>query len=120
MNHPNIPLIIYTGEDLYLPILYQFRLYNVDYPQDISGYVVQMEVRQTATISGSPLINVSTVGGQIIVDGPNGKIEIYISNTVTSTLPIGVYVYDVKVTNTVGLVERIFGGTFTVKEMVTR
>ncbi len=116
----SIPLEIYQGEDFYLPILYQFELYCETYPLDISGYSVQMEVRQTVNSANPPLVNVSTDNGGIIVSGPEGKIEIYITNEVTQTLPIGILVYDVKVINTLGLIERLFGGAFTVKEMVTR
>lgn len=116
----NIPLEIYQGEDFYLPILYQYELFNQTYPFDISGAVVQMEVRQTVNSSNPPLVNVSSTGGQIIIDGPSGKIEIWISNTITSVLPLGEFYYDVKVTNNMGLVERLIGGKFTVKEMVTR
>jgi hypothetical protein len=52
---------------------------------------------------------VSTANGNIILDGPEGKINIYIPNSISSTLIPGVYDYGVKVTNAVGLVERLIG-----------
>ncbi len=103
-----------------MPINYKFELCGQEYPVDISGYVVQMEVRATANSENPPLIDISSIEGHILIDGPNGKIEVWIPNSLTSTLPLGCFVYDIKVTNSTALIERLIGGTFTVKEMVTK
>ena len=121
MNNPcQIPLKCDIGTDFYLPIVWQFCLNNTTYPVDLSGYTAQMQVRPTVNSTGTPLVDVSTANSNIIISGPTGQISIYIPNSITSGLPEGCFVYDLKVVNNVGLVEKLFGGSFTVKGMVTR
>lgn len=114
-----IPLIIAQGSTFYRPIAYvvdQCDLTNDDtlYPQDISGYTGIMNVYNTPSDTASPLITASTSNAGMIIDGPNGKIEIWIpASTIQATAP-GCYYYDVYITSSTGLVERLFGGTFTV------
>jgi len=93
---------------------------NCTYPFDITGYQIEMQVKTALNSANPPLIDVSTANGNILVDGPNGKINIYIPNAITSGLILGSFFYDLRVTNTVGLIERLFGGRFNVKEMVTQ
>lgn len=107
---------ISVGEDFFLPIIFEFEQCGQDYPIEISGYTVEMQVGYGLFIDGNtPIIDVTTEDGDIIIDGPNGKINIYVPNAITSTLTVGVYDYAVKVTNSVGLVERLIGGKFTIK-----
>lgn len=114
-----VPFECYQGEDFYTPILYQYEVCGVDYPQDITGYDAEMEIRYSADQTGDALVTL-IVGNGLVIDGPNGKIEIWIANATTFNMPLGCLVYDLKVTNTQGMVERLFGGTFNVKEMVTQ
>ena len=111
----SLPLEISVAEDFYLPIQYQYQLCDNFYPLDISGYVVEMQVGLQPFVGVPSIIDVSSVNGDIIIDGPNGKIEIYIPNTLITPYMFGQWNYAVKVTNTVGLVERLFGGQFTIK-----
>jgi hypothetical protein len=112
-----IPQEVRVGADFFLPLLYEFRIGNEKYPLDISGYTVEMQVGNGIfTESGNIIVDVSTENGNIILDGPNGKINIYIPNSITTGLETGCYDYAVKVTNAVGLIERLFGGPFVVKD----
>lgn len=107
---------IRVGEDFFLPIIYEFEICEQDYPIDISGYTVEMQVGLGIFIEGNtPIFDVSTDNGKIIIDGPNGMINIYIPNALTLVAPYGCYEYAVKVTNTVGMIERLIGGKFEVK-----
>ena len=115
-----IPQICYQGADFYLPILWKFNVNGILYPVNLSGYSVEMQVRNTVNSKGSPIINSSTANGYVNVDTVNGKIEITIPNSITSSEPQGCFVYDVKVTNNVGLVQRLFGGQFTIQGMVSQ
>lgn len=111
-----IPQECIVGTDFFLPILYEFEVCGQNYPLDISGYTVEMQIGNGIFIAGNtPLIDVSTTQGSIIVDGPNGKINIWIPNTTTIVQPYGCYQYGVKVTNTVGLIEQLIGGSFAFK-----
>lgn len=115
----NVPVECYQGADFYLPVLYLFEVCGIDYPQEITGYTAKMDIRYAADQANPPLLSIA-VGTGIVIDGPNGKIELWIPNANTLTLPLGCLVYDLKVTNSQGMVERLFGGTFNVKEMVTQ
>lgn len=113
-----VPFECYQGTDFYRPIIYEYEVCGVDYPQDITGYDAKMDIRYSADQTNPALASL-TVGHGIVIDGPSGKIEIWIPNSVTITLPLGCLVYDLVITNSMGMIERLFGGTFNVKEMVT-
>lgn len=105
-----------VGTDFFLPILYEFEVCGQDYPWDISGYFVEMQVGTGVFISGNtPLIDVTTITGQIIIDGPNGKINIWVPKTMTIDQPYGCVDYAVAVTNPVGLTEQLISGKWTFK-----
>jgi hypothetical protein len=110
-----LPLSISAGEDFYLPIQYQFEIKGEYFPMDISGYNFEMQIG-LLPFNLPPIIDVTSQSGQIIVDGPNGKAEIYISHTLTnSPYVFGNWKYAIKATSPVGLVERLFGGSFEIK-----
>lgn len=117
MPQSPIPLQCFQGADFYLPLIWSFGYCNVDYPLNITGYTIEMQVKESLN-SYSPLVSVSTMDGNIIVDGDNGKIEIWIPNAITSGLPLGTFIYGVKVTNIVGLIENLLYGQFSIEGMV--
>lgn len=111
-----VPQECYLGTDFYLPIIWTFEVCNVQYPIDLTGYEVEMQVGYDIfTPNCDPVIDVTSQAGQITVDGPNGKINICVPNSLTQDLYPECYDYGVKVTNTLGQVERLFGGTFEIR-----
>jgi hypothetical protein len=84
---------------------------------DMTGFTARMQVRKDV---GKPLlIELSTSNGRIIIDEPNGKINLLIAASVTSTLIAGVYKYDLELTNTSGFVDRFIEGLFEVVGQIT-
>ena len=108
-----IPLQMYVGEDFYLPIEYQTSYCGKYYPQDISGYIVEMQVGSQPFYS-TPVIDVSN-SNSIILDGPNGKIEIWIPRTLVTPYMFGEWNYAVQVTNLWNKVEFLLTGSFLIQ-----
>ena len=121
-NNCELPIDIVKGTDFYLPIIYMVSVESegLKYPINITGYSVQMQVRPTVGSTGTPLVDISTEDGTILIDGPNGKIELIIPKAITSTLPVGNWSYDVLVTNVSGWTEQIIFGTANVIERTTK
>ena len=113
-----LPLEISVGEDFYLPIQYQFQVCDNFYPQDISGYTAEMQVGLRPFSEGfnyiAPIIDVST-SDYIAIDGSSGKIEIRIPNATITPYMFGCWNYAVAATNVSGLIENLFGGSFTIE-----
>lgn len=111
-----LPLSMSVGEDFYLPMQWQFQVFDNFYPQDITGYAFEMQVGLSPFSSGPTyipsIIDISTTNGDIIVDGPNGKVEFIIPRILVTPYMFGLWKYAIKVTNTVSLVENLFGGSF--------
>jgi len=121
-SNSEIPIDIVKGTDFYLPIIYMIDVPSegLRYPVNITGYSVQMQVRPTVGSTGTPLVDISTALGTILIDGPNGKIELLIPKAVTSLLPVGTWEYDVMVTNVSGWTEQIISGVANVIERTTK
>ena len=121
-TNSEIPIDIIKGTNFYLPIIYMIDVPSegLRYPVNITGYSVQMQVRPTVGSTGTPLVNISTALGTILIDGPNGKIELLIPKAVTTELPVGNWSYDVLVTNVSGWTEQIISGTANVIERTTK
>jgi len=121
-NDCEVAIDIVRGTDFYLPIIYMVSVESIGlkYPVNITGYSVQMQVRPTVGSTGTPLVNISTALGTILIDGPSGKIELLIPKSVTTTLPVGSWSYDVLVTNVSGWTEQIIFGTANVIERTTK
>lgn len=110
-----LPLEVSAGEDFYLPIQYQIQIDGNSSPIDISAYYFEMQIGLQPFML-PPIIEVTSTDGQIIVDGPNGIVNIYIPNSITSNpYYFGNWLYAVKARNSIGLVERLFGGPFQIK-----
>lgn len=89
-----------------------------DIPIDLSGYSSRLQVRQ-AYYSTEPLLSLAS-GSGITIDGLEGTIDIYISNSDTSDLPPGSHVYDLEIISPSSDVSRLIEGTFIVTPEVTR
>lgn len=111
-----LPLEMSVGEDFYLPMQWQFQVCENFYPIDISGYNFELQVGLDPFNAAIPsIIDITSQANQIIVSGPEGKVEFYIAKTLVTPYMFGCWKYAVKSINTVGLVERLFGGNFNIK-----
>ena len=82
---------------------------------NLSGYSVASKFRSThdsGTVAGTFTCTIS--------DASNGKITMTMTNSTTSAIEEGMYVYDLEITNSAGTVTRVLQGSITVTPEVTR
>lgn len=90
-----------------------------------SGFTFQMQVRNTALETGTPILGDSTSGtgsaGSISLEpGSDGKLSILITDNVMKDVPGGDYVYDIQAAKDGdGSIQTWVKGSFTVNEDVT-
>lgn len=119
-NDCEVPISIVRGVDFYLPINYVISVDSIKYPINISGWTARMQIRKTVGSTGTPLADISSANGTIIIDGPNGKIELIIPKSITVNIPVGSWAYDCLVTNSSGWTEQIIFGAANVAERTTK
>jgi Flp pilus assembly protein TadG len=84
-------------------------------PYDLTGYTVQGQVRRTYTSSTAYPFTA------LVTDAPGGQISIELSNTATSQMKAGRYVYDLEIVETsTGDITRVVEGQLEVTPGVTR
>ena len=83
-------------------------------PIDLTNYGLSAQMRKHATATGVTTFTTS------FYDAPNGKIQIGLSTSQTAALKPGRYVYDVVITNTNNMMERVVEGMVLVSPGVTR
>lgn len=86
---------------------------------NLSGYIVRMMVRKTAT-SSTVIFEASTLDGKIVLDGINGKYTLTITATQSAALAAGSYIHQIELDNGSGAVQRLLQGTFVVDAEVVR
>jgi len=82
-------------------------------PVDITGYEFKAQIRKkVATSSNEPpvIIQLETPNEIVITDGPNGEYTITISDEITSTMPNGIYGWDMFVEFPSGKVRKLWVG----------
>lgn len=85
---------------------------------NLTGYSARMQVRQSYS-STSTLASLTSSGGDIVLGGALGTIEITISATATAAMPATVAVYDLELV--IGsTVQRLMQGAFQITAEVTR
>ena len=93
---------------------------NVAY--NIASYTARMHVRETVN-SASTIVELTTANGRITL-GANaatqGQVSLLIAANTTANLTAGLYVYDLELVSSTGVVDRILEGNFKVKAEVTR
>jgi hypothetical protein len=82
---------------------------------NLSGYTVRSQMRSTHDSSSVALSFTASVS-----DASNGKITISANDTQTSAVEEGIYVYDLEMESTLGVVTRLIQGKVTVTPEVTR
>jgi hypothetical protein len=91
-------------------------------PYDIANYTARMQIRQTAT-SASIILELTTVNGRITLGNTlatKGQVNLLVDATTTAALTPGLYVYDLELVSSTGVVDRILEGNFKVSAEVTR
>jgi hypothetical protein len=84
-------------------------------PLNLTGYAVNAQIRKWS--GSSSAINFST---NIIAPSTSGKISIGLTSGQTVNLKSGRYVYDILITDTFGIKNRVIEGMVLVREGVTR
>lgn len=87
-------------------------------PLNLSGYTAAMQVRETYD-SATPLISL-TNGSGITLGGTAGTIAVLISSTASAAVADGFYSYDLEITSSGGVKDRLLQGKFVVTPEVTR
>jgi hypothetical protein len=83
--------------------------------RNITGHTLESKVRRHHK-SVAPIATVTVM----VVDAATGSLTLSLSNTQTSLMKNGKYVYDVEMTTTeTGVKERVIEGVFTVRAEVT-
>lgn len=85
-------------------------------PVDLSTYSGRMQVRQLKT--EAILLNLTEGSGVTL--GSDGSINIFVSATVTSALPLVPARYDLELEDSTGIVTRLLQGDVTISAEVTR
>ena len=87
---------------------------------DITGWEFRSELRKVPH-SATVLAELTTAnGGFVTIDGPNGRLAFVLDETLTILLPIGRIYFDVLYENAPAGPVWLFGGTFFVRQPVTR
>jgi len=82
---------------------------------NLSGYSVASQIRSThdsSSVVGTISCTVSNASG--------GELTLTMTNSTTSAIEEGIYVYDIEITSAAGSVTRILQGNVTVSPEVTR
>lgn len=88
-------------------------------PVNLSGFSAAMQIRRSLS-SSTPVLTLTSAGGDIALEPSTGAITINISSEETKKLPAGRYVYDLETTGLGGEITRLMKGTATVSAEVTK
>lgn len=84
---------------------------------NLTGYTAKMQIKTSA--AGTLILELNTSNGRISINGPLAAITLTISAADTTTLPSGVYVYELKLTDVSGNVSSLIFGAFEILAAVT-
>ena len=84
-------------------------------PLNLTGYTAAMQLRSTYD---SPTVALSMTAA--VVNATQGILSISATATATAALEEGIYVYDLEITTSAGVVTRLLQGQVTVSPEVTR
>lgn len=88
-------------------------------PRDLSGYTAQMQIR---TSDDTLVVELNTENGGITIDGPEGRITMFMDADQTAGLPAVTGVYDLEITSpdATPVVTRLLEGTVEITPEVTQ
>ena len=89
--------------------------------KNLTGYTVAAQIRKTYSSSDSDAV---TFSSQVVSPATDGIVNLTLTNSQTSSMKAGRYVYDVEISSTDSadntIIERILEGQITVSPSVTR
>lgn len=91
-----------------------------DAPIDITGWTLRASLRRVPTAPDVLAELTTENGGFVLIDEPNGRLAFVLDETLTALLPVGRVHFDVLHENGPEGPVWIFGGSFIVKQPVTR
>jgi hypothetical protein len=97
---------------------FQFQILNNQTPLNLTSYAGTMTVRPFVGASTTTVV-ASTANGSMVIDGPNGRVTVTLSATVTGAIAAGRYSYDL-VLDSGSTVIRYLEGKFIVTGAVTQ
>lgn len=87
---------------------------------DVTGWTFRVQVRDNVADATSLLELTTANGGFVVTNGPAGQVTLKITAAQATALPVGKMHFDVMRTDVNPGPTRLFGGTFKVKQPVTR
>lgn len=87
---------------------------------DISAWTFRAQLRQAPSSAAALAELTNANGGFVIVDGAAGRLAMVLDDSVTDLLPVGRIHFDALRENAPAGPEWMFGGSFAVKQPVTR
>jgi hypothetical protein len=112
-----VNLTIEQGADWSQPL--QWKTGTPAVAVNLTGYTARMQVRRTAA-STEKTVELTTENGRITITAGTGTVALSLTAAVTAAIVAGVYVYDLELVSSGGIVTRLVQGTFTVSAEVTR
>lgn len=88
-------------------------------PVVLTGYSARMQVRRTHEAK-TAVVELSSANGRITIVANSGTVGLGLTDEITSTLPVGTFVYDLVLTDSSGAAMRLIEGKFIVAAGVTR
>lgn len=88
-------------------------------PYDLTGYTARMQCRKTYK-NTTKILDLTTENGGLAITALEGKIEIIISDTITSAITDQMGVYDLELVDASGNPKKFIRGTIKFTEEVTR
>lgn len=68
-------------------------------PVDITGYTARLQIRRSIKDTGTPMLNLTSPSGGLVVDGPNGTVSALATPTQTAAVAFGSCYWEVEITN---------------------
>ena len=86
---------------------------------NLTGYSAEMDLRKNQDDS-SEIITLTVANSRVTMGGAAGTIVLEFSATDTASLSVGDGVYDIKLTDSNGKVDRVLEGTYSIRGNVSR
>lgn len=87
---------------------------------DLTGYTARMQVRPTVDDTGTPLLDLDTTNGKIVLGGTAGTITFAVPAVDTAALVFDEAVYDLELIDGAGEVTRLLKGDVYLSPEVTK
>jgi len=85
-------------------------------PVDLTGYSIRMQVRNKTQM----IVELTTENGRVIVEPLHGRFTLFLGASLTASLPVGFFTYDIEIASSNDNVQRALEGKFQISGEVTR